>query len=178
MRTTPLFPPAAQLPNGKLSDAEQKIYGLISRYYLMQFSADAIHREGRLTVRVSEHRFRATETAILTPGWKALELKLRDSRKEADKPPLPRLDKGEPVFCEDSRISERKTKPPQHFNDATLLSAMTNIARFVTDSELRKTLTGNRRPRHRSNPCEHYRHPVQTGLSIPRQQAHPGHRQR
>ncbi|MGO1750404.1 MAG: DNA topoisomerase III [Marinobacter sp.] len=135
-----IIPTSRTAPNGKLSDAEQKIYGLISRYYVMQFSADAMHREGRLTVRVSEHRFRATETAVLTPGWKALELKLRDGRKEADKPPLPRLDKGEPVFCEDSSISERKTKPPQHFNDATLLSAMTNIARFVTDSELRKTL--------------------------------------
>lgn len=134
-----IIPTSRTAPNGKLSDAEQKIYDLISRYYLMQFFPDAIHREGRLTVRVAEHRFRATETAILTPGWKALELKLRDN-KEADKAPLPRLDKGEPVFCEDSRVNQRKTQPPQHFTDATLLSAMTNIARFVTDSELRKTL--------------------------------------
>ncbi|KKN17409.1 hypothetical protein LCGC14_0966140 [marine sediment metagenome] len=127
-------------PNGKLSEAEQKIYGLVSRYYLMQFSADAIHREGRLTVQVGAHRFRATETAVLEPGWKALELKLRDSKKEADKPPLPHLDTGEPVFCEEATVKERKTQPPQHFTDATLLSAMTNIARFVIDPELRKTL--------------------------------------
>jgi len=135
-----IIPTSRTAPNGKLSASEQKIYGLISRYYLMQFSADAIHREGRLTVRVAEHRFRATETAVLEPGWKALELKLRDNKQEAEKSPLPRLDKGEPVFCEDSSVNERKTKPPQYFTDATLLSAMTNIARFVTDPELRKTL--------------------------------------
>ncbi|WP_417517507.1 DNA topoisomerase 3 [Marinobacter sp.] len=135
-----IIPTSRTAPNGKLSDAEQKIYGLVSRYYLMQFSADAIHREGRLTLRVAEHRFRATETAVLEPGWKALELKLRDNQKETEKPPLPRLDKGEPVFCEDSTVNERKTQPPQYFTDATLLSAMTNIARFVTDPELRKTL--------------------------------------
>ncbi len=38
------------------------------------------------------------------------------------------------------QTNERKTQPPQHFTDATLLSAMTNIARFVADNELRKTL--------------------------------------
>lgn len=135
-----IIPTSRTASNGKLSDAEQKIYGLISRYYLMQFFSDAIHREGRLTVQVTQHRFRATETAVLTPGWKALELKLRESSRQTEKPPLPRLDKGEPVFCEESSVNERKTQPPQHFTDATLLSAMTNIARFVTDPELRKTL--------------------------------------
>lgn len=33
-----------------------------------------------------------------------------------------------------------KTTPPSHFNDATLLSAMTNIARYVVSPELRKIL--------------------------------------
>jgi DNA topoisomerase-3 len=135
-----IIPTSRPTPNGKLTAAEEKIYGLISRYYLMQFAPDAVHREGKLTVRLSEHEFRATETAILEPGWKALELKLREGRNEPDKTPLPRLEKGEPVFCEDSSLTERKTQPPQHFTDATLLSAMTNIARFVTDTELRKTL--------------------------------------
>ena len=135
-----IIPTSRPAPNGRLSAAEEKIYGLISRYYLMQFAADAVHREGKLTVRVADHRFRATETAILVPGWKSLEIKLREGRAEPEKTPLPRLEKGEPVFCEDSTIAERKTQPPQHFTDATLLSAMTNIARFVTDAELRKTL--------------------------------------
>ncbi|QSP93458.1 DNA topoisomerase III [Marinobacter salinisoli] len=135
-----IIPTSRPSPNGKLTPAEENIYGLISRYYLMQFAEDAVHREGKLTVKVGEHRFRATETAILTPGWKFLELKLRESRSEAPKAPLPRLATGDPVLCNDTSIAERKTQPPQHFTDATLLSAMTNIARFVTDTELRKTL--------------------------------------
>ncbi|EON90822.1 DNA topoisomerase III [Marinobacter lipolyticus SM19] len=135
-----IIPTSRTSANGKLTAAEDKIYGLISRYYLMQFSADAVHREGRLTVTIGEHRFRATETAVLTPGWKTLEIRLREGRQEPQKAPLPRLEKGEPVLCDRTDIKERKTQPPQHFTDATLLSAMTNIARFVTDAELRKTL--------------------------------------
>lgn len=135
-----IIPTNRPAPSGKLTPAEEKIYDLISRYYLMQFAADAVHREGRLTVRVAEHKFRATETAVLTLGWKALELKLREGRNDPQKAPLPRLEQGEPVLCDDCSIAERKTQPPQHFTDATLLSAMTNIARFVSDPELRKTL--------------------------------------
>ncbi len=135
-----IIPTSRPTPNGKLTAAEAKIYGLISRYYLMQFAEHAIHREGRLTVNVLEHRFRASETAVARAGWKALEIRRKEEHSEQQKPPLPKLDKNEPVICDNAEVKERKTQPPQHFTDATLLSAMTNIARFVADPELRKTL--------------------------------------
>lgn len=37
-------------------------------------------------------------------------------------------------------VVERQTQPPRHFTDATLLSAMTGIARFVQDKDLKKIL--------------------------------------
>jgi DNA topoisomerase-3 len=135
-----IIPTSRASANGRLSETEAKIYELISRYYLMQFAVDAIHREGRLTIIVAGQKFRATETAIFEAGWKTLEIKLRENRTEVDKVPLPRLNNDKSVMCSDSTVTERKTKPPQHFSDATLLSAMTNIARFVTDTTLRKTL--------------------------------------
>lgn len=135
-----IIPTSRPTPNGKLTAAEAKIYGLISRYYLMQFAENAIHREGRLTVNVQKHRFRASETAVVQAGWKALEIRRKEDKTEQQKPPLPKLDKSEPVICDGAEVKERKTQPPQHFTDATLLSAMTNIARFVADAELRKTL--------------------------------------
>ena len=135
-----IIPTSRPTPNGKLTAAEIKIYGLISRYYLMQFADNAIHREGRLTVNVQKHRFRASETAVVQAGWKALEIRRKEDNTEQQKPPLPKLDKSEPVVCDGAEVKERKTQPPQHFTDATLLSAMTNIARFVADAELRKTL--------------------------------------
>jgi DNA topoisomerase-3 len=135
-----IIPTARPAAKGKLTHAEARIYDLIARYYLMQFADDAVHREGKLTVGVQEHRFRATESALLSPGWKSLELKQRENNSEPDKPPLPRLDKQEPVLCQSAEVKERLTQPPSHFTDAILLSAMTNIARFVADPELRKTL--------------------------------------
>ena len=43
-------------------------------------------------------------------------------------------------ICEKGEVVERQTQPPRHFTDATLLSAMTGIARFVQDKDLKKIL--------------------------------------
>ncbi|WP_165854902.1 DNA topoisomerase 3 [Marinobacter sp. JSM 1782161] len=134
-----IIPTMRQRPAGNLSRNERRVYELVARYYLMQFFPEAIHREGRLDLTIESHAFRATETGVVAPGWKELELR----KKEASEKPsraLPRLDKGNEVQCRSSEIKDRMTQPPSHFTDATLLSAMTNIARFVADSELRKTL--------------------------------------
>ncbi|GGY70984.1 DNA topoisomerase III [Marinobacter zhanjiangensis] len=137
-----IIPTLRARPSGPLSQAEQNIYNLVARYYLMQFMADAIHREGRLDLTITDHRFRATETALLDTGWKSLEPRQRKSTAAEGpaKKPLPRLEPGDDVTCTDTSVKERMTQPPQHFTDATLLAAMTNIARFVSDPELRRTL--------------------------------------
>jgi len=44
------------------------------------------------------------------------------------------------VSCHEARCLEKTTQPPTPFTDATLLSAMTGIARFVQDAALRRTL--------------------------------------
>lgn len=137
-----IIPTLRARPAGRLSPAEQDIYNLVARYYLMQFLPDAIHREGRLDLAIGEHRFRATETALLERGWKTLEPRQRKAGTPEGpaKRPLPRLEPGDDITCTDASVKERLTQPPQHFTDATLLAAMTNIARFVSDPELRKTL--------------------------------------
>ncbi|SFR77739.1 DNA topoisomerase-3 [Marinobacter daqiaonensis] len=136
-----IIPTLRSRPAGRLSQGEENVYNLIARYYLMQFMASAIHREGRLDLTIAGHDFRATETAVLEPGWKALEPRQRENNGgTTPRAPLPRLEKGDDVTCTDASVKERLTQPPSHFTDATLLSAMTNIARFVADPELRKTL--------------------------------------
>ncbi|WP_277253849.1 DNA topoisomerase, partial [Neptunomonas phycophila] len=37
-------------------------------------------------------------------------------------------------------VHEKQTSPPKYFTDATLLSAMTGIARYVSDTAIRKVL--------------------------------------
>ena len=44
------------------------------------------------------------------------------------------------MHCERGEVISKKTQPPKPFTDATLLSAMTGIARFVQDKDLKKIL--------------------------------------
>ena len=53
---------------------------------------------------------------------------------------MPTLKKGDPLHCTNTQIIDKQTSPPKHFNDASLLSAMTGIARYVNDPDIRKTL--------------------------------------
>ena len=50
------------------------------------------------------------------------------------------MKKGQILHCERGEVVNKKTQPPKPFTDATLLSAMTGIARFVQDKELKKIL--------------------------------------
>ena len=71
-------------------------------------------------------------------GARCLGSKERD--EENDGTPLPVVAKGDELLCEKGEVVERQTQPPRHFTDATLLSAMTGIARFVQDKDLKKIL--------------------------------------
>jgi DNA topoisomerase-3 len=53
---------------------------------------------------------------------------------------LPKLKQGETLHCQQGLIAEKTTLAPKPYNDASLLSAMTGIARFVQNTEIKKIL--------------------------------------
>ncbi len=44
------------------------------------------------------------------------------------------------LTCREGVIGDKKTEPPKHFTEATLLQAMTGIARFVANKNLKAIL--------------------------------------
>lgn len=78
---------------------------------------------------------------MLNPGWKALFPASQQTDQEGfSATPLPQLTQGDTVDCREARLDEKQTSPPKHFTDATLLAAMTGIARFVVDKDIKKVL--------------------------------------
>ncbi|KLV03896.1 DNA topoisomerase III [Photobacterium aquae] len=125
-----------------LSSAEQKVYQLVARQYLMQFYPAAVYSEARLVFAIAGGEFVARGRQLMVQGWRVLLG--RDDSKEnndadlADK--VPPLRKGTVLTCRDGEIKDKMTEPPKAFTEATLLQAMTGIARFVSDSGLKKIL--------------------------------------
>lgn len=121
-----------------LSNHEQKIYRLISRQYAQQFMADFQYSERFVQAKILTGLFEARSKQTVDLGWKAS----LGSKKEPEfnQNPLPEMAIGESVLCIETTVLERNTTPPRHFTDATLLTAMTGIARFVSDKSIKKVL--------------------------------------
>ena len=131
--------PTAKNRSVSLSPAEQNIYFLIARQYLMQFCPDAEYRKCKITLNIAGGTFVAQARNLQIAGWKQLWGK-EDSDDEQQDALLPVVKKGQMLHCEKGEILSKKTQPPKPFTDATLLSAMTGIARFVQDKALKKIL--------------------------------------
>lgn len=131
--------PTARSNQIRLSDNENKIYRLIATQYLMQFCQDAMYRKCVIELEIAGGAFVAKARFLAEAGWRAL-LGSKERDEENDGTPLPVVAKGDELLCERGEVVAKQTQPPWHFTDATLLSAMTGIARFVQDKDLKKVL--------------------------------------
>ncbi|MEJ2913837.1 DNA topoisomerase III [Pseudoalteromonas sp. C12FD-1] len=131
-----IVPTAKQLKTATLAPDEAKVYQLICRHYLIQFYPDYIYNETKVEVTIAGGLFKASAKQDVSLGFKVLmgkaELK--------DEATLPRLTKGMVLNCTKGEVVEKHTTPPSHFTDATLLSAMTGISRYVKDAQIKKIL--------------------------------------
>jgi DNA topoisomerase-3 len=124
------------------------IFRLIARQYLAQFFPDKIELETQVTLEASQEYFVSKGIVTQQTGWSVLyKLGTKVDSDDAshlsinrEKQRVPSLRKGQKIYLTRAEIQQHKTMPPPYFNDATLLAAMANIARFVKDNDLRKTL--------------------------------------
>lgn len=122
-----------------LTQDELIVYGLVVRQYLMQFCPDAMFRKCVIEVDIAGGKFVAKARFWQRPvGWRAL-LGSKKRNEENEGALLPAVAKDDALLCERGEVVDRQTQPPRPFTDASLLSAMTRIARFVQDKVLKKS---------------------------------------
>lgn len=141
-----IIPTLRKADLSRLSAHEQLTYQMVATHYLAQFYPGYKYAELQIEVMIQGGKFIARATQMLAEGWKVLfKTANRSNPDESEEasmgPALTSLvKKGELVNCIDAELLCKETQPPKPFNDATLLSAMTGIARFVKDSEIKKIL--------------------------------------
>ncbi|MER2491571.1 DNA topoisomerase III [Catenovulum sediminis] len=139
--------PTSKINKSQLSPTELQLYQLICRQYLMQFYGPWVYQDNRIELELGGGVFIAKQRDSVELGWKQLLPQRKETQNNASqqqeviaKPPLPELKKGDICPCLAADLLEKMTQPPEHFTDASLLSAMTGISRFVKDSNIRKIL--------------------------------------
>ncbi|SHO55934.1 DNA topoisomerase III [Vibrio quintilis] len=124
--------------NIRLSSDEKKIYQLIATQYLLQFYPPAVYAESKLVFDIAGGVFIARGKQLIHTGWKQVIGHKEETGDIADI--VPPLEKGCQLICREGEIKAHKTEPPRPFSEATLLQAMTGIARFIEDQRLKKIL--------------------------------------
>ena len=144
-----IIPTVVAALGANLSPAERKVYDLVARRYLAQFLPAFEYNETRIELEVAGERFRASGRRTVDEGWRALfppvAGKEREERDiEGEEPEgeqsLPLVRDGEKVACVGASISEKQTRPPKRFTEATLIEAMTGISRYVDDPKIKQLL--------------------------------------
>ncbi|CAM4400099.1 MAG: DNA topoisomerase 3 [Legionellaceae bacterium] len=128
----------------KMSSDQKAVYDLIVRFYLAQFLGNYHYQSRQVTVDCCGERFMAKSHTPVNLGWKkAIKQKAEEEEKEESDDNigfLPSLSIKESLTEINHRIEAKKTKPPSYFTEGTLIDAMKNIGKWVTDPVLKKVL--------------------------------------
>ena len=128
-----IIPTMAQLKNGLLSKSEQQIYELISRQYLGQFYPHWEYVDSLVELTIAGGTFIIKARHTTVQGWKQASQTLENKS-------IPSVTVGQGLHCERGELIEKETQAPAHHTDATLLSAMSGISRYVSNPEIKKIL--------------------------------------
>jgi DNA topoisomerase-3 len=126
-----------------LSEAEQKIYDLVTKRFLAVFFPAAEYNVTTRITRIEKEAFKTEGKVLVTAGWLAIYGKEAQSKEgeDGENPNLPPLQPKERVWANDVELKSKATQPPPRFNEATLLSAMEGAGKLVEDEELREAMS-------------------------------------
>lgn len=127
-----------------LNEKERAIYDLIVRAYIAQFYPLHEFLSTGVEVLVADERFTANGKVITKNGWhdvfQAEEEEDKDKEEESKSQKLPPMKNGDNVTCIQAQRKDAKTRAPAPFTEGTLIRAMENIHRFVTDPQHKQLL--------------------------------------
>ncbi|MGL4589218.1 MAG: DNA topoisomerase III [Mycoplasmatales bacterium] len=141
-----IIPTEVKANLSRLSVEEERIYKMIvQRFYAVLLPA-TVYEDQQIIAKINNHTFIAKGQKVKSAGWKAVYervLDLTDDFEQEDDIQMQELaDFSEKTKYVVEKVSttENYTKPPKHFTEGSLLSAMENPTRFVESEKAKQTL--------------------------------------
>ncbi len=140
----------AIIPTGKpsrlsMESEEGKLYDLICRRLLAAFQPDHVWAVTRVRITVTTGKKAGTRTAdrylatghmVIKEGHRRLDVKTRKTSEPSAEPQIPTLAAELLLHVKEARSEAKRTRPPSHHTEATLLTAMETAGRTLDDREL------------------------------------------
>ncbi|WCK57734.1 DNA topoisomerase (plasmid) [Aneurinibacillus sp. Ricciae_BoGa-3] len=129
-----IIPTGVSVDLSKLSAKEQNIFSMVCRRFLAIFFPPMVTNKTNIVTESNGHKFNTTGSVLVNMGY--MELYTYKGNDNV----LPDVNKGEVFDLKGTKLLQKKTTPPQRYNDETLGKAMENAGRFVEDEELSSVL--------------------------------------
>ena len=140
----PIIPTEQAATLSKLSAKEEKIYDLVVKRFLAVLLPPNEYEQMTVKVQIGSETFAAKGKQVLSLGWKELYHHHDDEESNDDMADqlLPALQKDDNIEISRIQLTSGETKPPERFNEGTLLGAMENPSKFMEteQKDLKKTL--------------------------------------
>lgn len=122
--------PTEERPNFQsLSAKEEKIYDLIVKRFLAVFLPPYTYEQKTVQARIGNELFVAKGITVTSLGWKEVITTMDENEDDGQIPASIRTGMSLKVYS--VKEIEKETQPPKPFNEATLLSAMENPAKYM-----------------------------------------------
>ena len=131
--------PTGKLPPAKLDEGAAKIYNLVLRRFLAIFYPHAEFELTKRITRIGDDAFKTDGKVLVVPGYLAVYGRKAGLAADADE--LVAAEDGETAQAANVEVTEKETRPPARFTDASLLSAMESAGKRVDDDEIRDAMS-------------------------------------
>lgn len=144
-----IIPTTQVVDMAKMSEVERNVYDAVRRHWIAQFYSAFTFDKTVIEVTCGKHTLEARGKVPKVEGWRILFSGVedagkddtgKDDEKDEEQALLPPVQPGELASIRDSKLLEKMTRPPPRFTEATLLSAMENVARFVQEPKFKQIL--------------------------------------
>lgn len=132
-----IIPTEESVPLSAFSNEERRIYDLVVKRFLAVLYPPFEYEQTTILAKAKNESFIATGKLIKQQGWKTVYGTIEEEEedeKELSSQTLPAVTRGESFSNLTYKVKEGKTKPPAYFNEGTLLSAMENPSKYLSDS--------------------------------------------
>ncbi|MBU5438413.1 DNA topoisomerase III [Tissierella sp. MSJ-40] len=130
-----IIPTEERVPLSQLNDKERKIYDLVVKRFLAVLYPPFEYEQTTIKAKIGDENFIAKGKRVVAQGWKEVYSNnfQEDEEEDITEQVLPLINKGDILKISSTIQTQGKTKPPEPFNEGTLLSAMENPARYMAN---------------------------------------------
>lgn len=136
-----------------LSPNEEHILYLVTRSLVLSLLPTLKQENTTVITKVGNQQFKTTGTVVLDPGWTVAIPNYQQHNHD-----LPELTQNETVTIANNELDEGKTTPPARYTIKSIMNALINISRVLTDKDDKDIMTkakGLGRPSTRETIIEH-----------------------